>query len=373
MNEPVTKFEHWGALPVHSRRAMVATADEHATAAAISVLREGGNVIDAAVTAAFALCVTQPGMCGLGGGGHLLARFADGRMLCLDFREQAPELASRDMFARLAPDASVLGWLAAATPGTVKGLAKAHRQAGSLRWPRLLEPAIELAEEGHAVSYLRSRMLATSTALDRDPESHRILLRDGRGFEAGETLRQPELAATLRRIALNGDDELYQGETAELLARAVAAHGGAIRKSDLESYTCAERTPLRRPYRARDVYTMPPSSAGGIGLLQMLAMLEGTPSRKTVRCRPASCISWRKRRGAASPSGPRRSAIPPSPRLPNICWMRRTLRACEPRSSRTGRLPVRRWPRAPRSPSPAAPRTFRFWIAMGTRWPSHLP
>jgi gamma-glutamyltranspeptidase/glutathione hydrolase len=277
MNEPVTKFEHWGALPVHSRRAMVATADEHATAAAISVLRGGGNVIDAAVAAAFALCVTQPGMCGLGGGGHLLARFADGRMLCLDFREQAPELASRDMFARLAPDASVLSWLAAATPGTVKGLAKAHRQAGSLRWPRLLEPAIELAEEGHAVSYLRSRMLATSTALDRDPESHRILLRGERCFEAGETLRQPELAATLKRIALNGDDEFYQGETAELLARAVAAHGGAIRKSDLESYTCAERTPLRRPYRARDVYTMPPSSAGGIGLLQMLAILEGTP------------------------------------------------------------------------------------------------
>ncbi|MEK7409393.1 MAG: gamma-glutamyltransferase [Acidobacteriota bacterium] len=273
----VKKFEHWGALPVHSRRAMAATADAHATGAAVAVLGEGGNVIDAAVAAAFALSVTQPGMCGLGGGGHLLARFAGGRMLCLDFREQAPEAASRDMFAGLAPDASIAGWLAAATPGTVKGLAEAHRRAGSLPWPRLLAPAIALAEEGHAVSYLRSQMLAGASALDRDAESRRILLREGRRFEAGEILRQPELAATLGRIARNGDDEFYRGETAERLARAVAEHGGAIRKSDLKSYTCAERAPLVRSYRGREVWTMPPSSAGGLGLLEMLAILEDTP------------------------------------------------------------------------------------------------
>lgn len=269
-------FERWGALPVYSRRAMVATADVNATNAAVTVLRDGGNVIDAAVTAAFALSVTQPGMCGLGGGGHLLARLADGQSICLDFREQAPYAASRDMFNVLSPDASMAGWLAAAIPGTVKGLAEAHRMAGCLPWQRLVTPAIELAAGGHTVSYLRSQMLAGSIALRRDAESSRILLRNQQYFEPGEVLRQPELAATLERIAKHGGDEFYHGETADLLARASNAHGGMIRKSDLEAYTCATPEPLTRPYRNREIWTMPPSSAGGIGLLQILAMIEDT-------------------------------------------------------------------------------------------------
>jgi gamma-glutamyltranspeptidase/glutathione hydrolase len=269
-------FERWGALPVYSRRAMVATADTHATNAAVEVLREGGSVMDAAVTAAFALSVTQPGMCGLGGGGHMIARLAGGETYCLDFREQAPHAASRDMFAGLAPDASMAGWLATATPGTVKGLAEAHRRAGSLPWARLLAPAIELAVDGHAISYLRSQMMRGSGVLPTDPESYRILLRNGQCFEPGENLRQPELAATLERIARNGADEFYHGETADKFSRASANNGGAIRKSDLERYACAETKPLTRPYREYEVWTMPPSSAGGIGLLQILGILEGT-------------------------------------------------------------------------------------------------
>lgn len=269
-------FEHWGALPVHSRQAMVATADGDASHAAVAVLRQGGNAIDAALTAAFALSVTQPGMCGLGGGGHLLARLADEHTLCLDFREQAPHAAWRDMFTGRAPDASSSGWLAAATPGTVKGLAEAHRRCGCLPWTRLLEPAIELAAEGHAVSYLRSQMLSCSSVLRLDRESYRILLRDGHGFAPGEVLRQPELAATLQRLAANGGDEFYHGETAERLAREAAEHGGAISKCDLEEYTCAEPKPLMRSYRDYEVWTMPPSSAGGIGLLQILSILQGT-------------------------------------------------------------------------------------------------
>ncbi len=265
------KFEHWGALPVYSRRAMVATADAHATEAGLGVLREGGNAIDAAVAAAFALCVTQPGMCGLGGGGHLVAR-VNAQTLCLDFREQAPAAAHRDMFAGLPREASLTGRTAAATPGAVKGLAEAHRRAGSLPWARLLAPAIVLAWEGHAVTWLRSQMLATCAALYRDPESYRILLRGGRPFEAGETLRQPELAATLERIARNGAAEFYEGETAKILV----ANGGLITKADLASYTCAECVPLTGAYRGREIVTMPHSSAGGRTLLEMLAMLEGT-------------------------------------------------------------------------------------------------
>jgi len=267
-------FERWGALPVYSRNAMVATADVHATNAAVDVLREGGSVVDAAVAAGFALSVTQPGMCGLGGGGHLLARSADGENVCLDFREQAPSVASRDMFVGSAADASRAGWRAAAVPGLVKGLAEAHRRAGRLPWARLVAPAIALAGEGHAVSYLRSQMLVGSGVLPRDAESTRILLRDGKHFAPGEILRQPELAATLERIATNGEDEFYFGETAEELVRASAAGGGAITLADLAAYMCAAPEPLMRPYKGRDVWTMPPSSAGGIGLLQILAMVE---------------------------------------------------------------------------------------------------
>jgi gamma-glutamyltranspeptidase/glutathione hydrolase len=269
-------FERWGALPVHSRRAMVATADTDATNAAVAVLREGGSVVDAAITAAFALSVTQPGMCGLGGGGHLLARLANGQSLCLDFREQAPHSASRDMFVPLPTGSSRAGWLAAATPGLLKGLAEAHRRKGRLPWSRLLQPAIALAAEGHAVSYLRSQMLAASAVLRRCAESSRILLRDGCYFQPGEILRQPELAATLERIAIHGGNEFYHGQTADLLVHASIANGGALRSSDLDSFTCAEHQPLMYTYRGREVWAMPPSSAGGIGLLQILAMFEDT-------------------------------------------------------------------------------------------------
>lgn len=277
MAAAVRDFERWGALPKYSRRIMVATADEFATNVAIDVLREGGTVIDAAVSAAFALSVTQPGMCGIGGGGHLLARFASGETLCLDFREQAPSVLARDTFAELPQGASKTGWLAAAVPGTVKGLAEAHRRAGRLNWSRLVAPAIALAVEGHPVSYLRSQMMAGSGVLPMDPESTRILLRNGHYFEAGEILRQPELARTLERIAREGPEEFYQGETAERFARAATENGGVISKSDLASYRCAEVEPLMRRYKDWEVWTMPPSSAGGIGLLQIIGILEGTP------------------------------------------------------------------------------------------------
>jgi gamma-glutamyltranspeptidase/glutathione hydrolase len=271
------KFERWGALPVYHRHCMAATADGLATQTAVDILREGGNAIDAAVAAAFVLCVTQPGMCGLGGGGHLLARFSDGQFLCLDFREQAPLGAARDMFQSLPDGASLKGWAAAATPGTVRGLGEAWRRSGTLPWKRLVAPAIAIAAEGHPVSYLRSRMLAGCAALYEDPESYRILLRSGLLFEPGDILRQPELAATLERIADQGAEEFYSGETAHRLSRVVKDHQGIIGGEDLARYTCALCEPLIGNYRDREICTMPPSSAGGFGLLQTLAILDGTP------------------------------------------------------------------------------------------------
>src|SRR5262249_1913453 len=155
---------------------------------------------------------------GLGGGGHLLARFHDGSCLCLDFRERAPLNAANDMFVNLSSGASTIGWLAAATPGTVKGLGAAHSKRGKLPWKRLVEPAIAIAAEGHPVAWLRARMMENCAALYQDPESYRILLNGGRPLEQGEILRQPELASTLQRIADHGADEFYLGETAQKLA-----------------------------------------------------------------------------------------------------------------------------------------------------------
>jgi len=175
------------------------------------------------------------------------------------------------MFETLPEYASVRGWLAAATPGTVRGLGDAHRLRGTLPWKRLVTPAIAVARDGHAVSYLRSKMMAGCAALYDDPESHRLLL-----LEPGEILRQPELAATLERIANEGPVEFYLGETGQRLVRAMADHGGLIGADDLEAYTCAKSEPLIGNYRDRQIWTMPPSSAGGIGLLQTLAILEGT-------------------------------------------------------------------------------------------------
>jgi gamma-glutamyltranspeptidase/glutathione hydrolase len=273
----IKKFERWGALPTYQRNAMAATADGQATEAAVAVLREGGNAVDAAVCASFVLCVTQPGMCGLGGGGHLLARFHDGSALCLDFREQAPLSASREMFEPLPESASRKGWLATATPGTVKGLGEAHRRRGTLPWTRIVAPAIAIAHDGHPVAYLRARMMAGCAALYEDPESYRILLRNGQLLEQGDVLRQPELAATLQRIADHGQEEFYLGEIGQRFAEAMAERGGAIDGGDLAAYTCALCEPLVGGYRGKQVWTMPPSSAGGFGLLQTLAILEGTP------------------------------------------------------------------------------------------------
>ena len=265
-----TRFEHHGAWPAIAERAMMATADRHATEAGVSVLREGGNVVDATIAAAFALCVTQPGMCGLGGGGHLLARRVDGTTLCLDFRECAPLSASRNMFIGSGIHVSRAGWRSSATPGTVSGLAAAHRREGSLPWTRLLEPAIALANDGHQVTAMRAGMMAGSEALQCDEESRRILL------TAGRILRQQDLARTLGRLASEGPEEFYQGETAERLHREMALHDGLITRNDLASYRTAERTPLPRTFNGYEVVTMPPSSAGGIGLLQTLGILEHT-------------------------------------------------------------------------------------------------
>jgi gamma-glutamyltranspeptidase/glutathione hydrolase len=270
--------------PVRARKAMVVAQEPLAVEVGVEVLKRGGNAVDAAIAVAFALAVTHPSAGNLGGGGFLLVRFADGRSTFLDFRERAPTAASRNMYlddGGKLTDRSRIGWQAAGVPGTVAGLEYAHQKYGRRPWADLVAPAARLAREGVVLSYAE----ATSTCraqnlLGRFEESRRIFLKGGPCFEPGETLVQPELAETLERIRSEGAKDFYHGATARILAEESARGGGLITLEDLAGYQVVERAPLQGRYRGYEILTAPPPSSGGIGMLQMMGMLEGTGYEK---------------------------------------------------------------------------------------------
>lgn len=263
---------------------MVVAGDPLAVDAGVKVLQNGGNAVDAAVAVGFALAVTYPYAGNLGGGGFMLIRFADGRSTFVDFRERAPGKASHDMYldARGNPTRdSIEGWRSSGVPGTVRGFELAQKKYGRAKWDALIAPAIDLASNGFPVSDAFSQMLRDSRDLARDPQSKRIFLKNGAYFDMGDRLVQLELAATLRRVASLGSKDFYEGETARMLADAMAKNGGLITQADLKNYAAVERPPLIGKYRGYQIITAPPPSSGGIGLLQMLGMLEGSGYEKS--------------------------------------------------------------------------------------------
>jgi gamma-glutamyltranspeptidase/glutathione hydrolase len=263
---------------------MVVTVEPHATDIGVEVLKAGGNAVDAAVAVGFALAVTHPSAGNLGGGGFMLVRFADGRTNFIDFRERAPAASTRDMYldAKGNPTQdSIVGYRAAGVPGTVRGLEFAHRKYGKKKWAELVAPAKDLAAKGFPVSFgLAGAIRAKRDLLGRFPDSKRIFLRDGRFHEPGDLLVQPDLARTLERIRLQGSKDFYEGETARLIAEDMRAHEGLITLDDLQNYKIVERQPLTGHYRGFEIITAPLPSSGGIGLLQMLGVLEGTEYEK---------------------------------------------------------------------------------------------
>lgn len=273
-----------GREPVRTRKAMVVAQEPIAADVGVEVLRSGGNAVDAAVAVAFALAVTHPSAGNIGGGGFLLARFADGRSTFIDFREMAPTSASRNMY--IGPDGkatrdSVVGWRAAGVPGTVRGLELAHKKYGRRPWAELVAPAVGLARQGVILSYAEARsMCGAKKLLAQFPDSNRIFLKGGTCFEAGEKLVQPELATVLDRIAKLGAKDFYAGQTARILAAEMKKHGGEITLADLNGYKAVERAPLKGVHRGHEILTAPSPSSGGIGILQMAEMLEGTGYEK---------------------------------------------------------------------------------------------
>ncbi|HVO97962.1 MAG TPA: gamma-glutamyltransferase [Bryobacteraceae bacterium] len=278
-----TALEIGARQPVRARHAMVVAQEGLATDVGVAMLKSGGNAIDAAVAIGFALAVTHPFAGNIGGGGFMIIRMADGRTTFIDFRERAPGKAFREMY--LDKDGkptreSIEGWKSSGVPGSVRGFEMALSKFGKKKWAEVMTPAIELASKGFPVSYSLAESLH-SRSLARSPESKHIFQKDGAFYDVDEILKQPELAATLSRVAKNGADEFYEGETAQKFAAEMAKNGGLITLADLKDYKAVERKPLTGKYKNYEIITAPPPSSGGIGMLQILGMLEGSNYEKT--------------------------------------------------------------------------------------------
>jgi gamma-glutamyltranspeptidase/glutathione hydrolase len=245
----------------------------------IDVMREGGNAADAAVATAFALAVTMPEAGNIGGGGFLVLRMNDGITAALDFREKAPMAARRDMYLDdqgHSTDRSITGHLAAGVPGSVAGLWEVHRKFGRLPWARLVEPAIRLAERGFPVSRdLEGSIKGDSARLVQFPASAALFFENGHPLLIGTLWRNPDLGATLRRIADRGPAGFYEGKTAELMLKEMKRGKGLITADDLKQYTAVWRAPVEALYRGYRIISMPPPSSGGITLASIAHMLEG--------------------------------------------------------------------------------------------------
>ncbi len=286
---------NWPERAVRGAKGMVATDEPLASAVGVQILKRGGNAVDAAVATAFALAVVEPAAGNIGGGGFMLVRLADGRTSFFDYRETAPGKASRDMYiiksdreavnppdGKLDEEASIIGYRSVAVPGTVAGLELALETYGTRKLTDVMAPAIRLAEEGFPVSEKLARELAEERpGLQRFSVSRRIFLREGQMYRAGEILQQPELAATLKRIAENGSAEFYRGETARVIADDMARLGGLVTLEDLARYRPKVREVLRATYEregdAWEVITAPPPSSGGVAVIEALNMLRDAP------------------------------------------------------------------------------------------------
>lgn len=263
---------------------MVATDEELGSQAGVEILKSGGNAVDAAVAVAFALAVVEPAAGNIGGGGFMLVRLADGKATFFDYRETAPGKATREMYigkdGKLDPETSVIGYKSVAVPGTVAGLTLALKTYGSMKLADVMAPAIRLAENGFPISKRLAREFEQeSKDLQRFPSSRHIFLNDGKMFQPGEALHQPELAATLKRIAKNGVAEFYTGETARMVVDDMSRLGGLITLDDLAKYQPKMREILRAKYESKghtwEVLTSPPPSSGGVAVIEALNMLQG--------------------------------------------------------------------------------------------------
>ncbi|MCF8260424.1 MAG: gamma-glutamyltransferase [Melioribacteraceae bacterium] len=265
--------------PVRAKNGMVVSANQIASEIGVEILKSGGNAIDAAVAVGFALAVVHPSAGNLGGGGLMVIHLQDGFSTTLDFRERAPNKSFRDMFlnseGEFAIDKSTQGSLSVGVPGTVAGLIYALEKYGTLDLSEVLKPAIALAENGFLLNYrLADFINAYNEYFTKYESSRKIFTNDGYPLVEGQLFVQEDLAKSLKTISEFGLEGFYEGMVADLLVEQMLSSGGIITHQDLKDYEVKEREPLIGSYRNNTVIAMPPPSSGGIGIIQMLNVLE---------------------------------------------------------------------------------------------------
>jgi gamma-glutamyltranspeptidase / glutathione hydrolase len=265
-----------------AEKAMVVSAREEASKIGVEILKKGGNAFDAMMATEMALAVTFPFAGNLGGGGFMVYRMADGTVGSIDYREKAPLLATKDMYldknGEFLSDLSTKGALASGVPGTIAGIFEAQAKFGKLTPAEILQPVIDLAKNGFVVTPRQAERLQRARAQFVEVNGPETFF--NRKISGGDTLKIPVLAATLERIAKNGRDEFYRGETAKILAKHIQEKGGIISEEDLASYEAKWRDPLVFPYRDIKIISMAPPSSGGMTLAQIFGMIESHDLKK---------------------------------------------------------------------------------------------
>ena len=266
-----------GFFNVAAKQSAVAMPDTFSAHAAKAVLEQGGNAVDAAIAAQFVLAVTLPEAGNIGGGGFMLIH-KDGKGDFIDYRETAPSAAHRDMYldeqGQVIENKSIYGIHASGVPGSVAGMWLAYKKHGTLPWKALVQPAVILAEQGFVVPEKLAQLIEDYIAHLNNKNIKVNFASYFASATSGKLFKQPELAATLKRIRDDGQDGFYQGETAAIIAKFMHQHGGIINQDDLKRYRAKSRTPIKANWNGYQVLTSPPPSSGGIAILQWLKMYE---------------------------------------------------------------------------------------------------
>ncbi len=266
--------------PVRGAAGMIVSSHVLASEAGVTILKQGGNAVDAAVAVGYALAVVFPSAGNLGGGGFMVIRLPDGTATTIDFREIAPQKAFRDMYldsaGNFVPDLSTVGHWASGVPGSVAGLNYALQKYGSLPLTTILKPAIKLAQKGFPVSYHFHRdLVRLAPEFKKFPATAKVFLKkDGLPYQENEKFVQKDLAKTLKLIAAKGTSAFYTGKIARLIVQEMEQNNGLITLADLANYQPKERVPVKGEYQGYEIIAMPPPSSGGIALIEFLNIVE---------------------------------------------------------------------------------------------------
>ena len=278
------------AKPVTAKHAMVVTAQHLATKVGVNILKQGGNAIDAAVAVGYALAVVHPCCGNIGGGGFMVVHLAatkahKARTVFLDFREKAPMKATPTLFqdaqGNVVKGRSTDTYLGVGVPGTVMGLEEARRKYGTMSRKQLMQPAIELAKNGYVLEQGDINIMHTRAKdFAKYPNVAKIFLKDGKPYQVGDRLKQPQLAHTLSLIEHDGTRAFYHGAIAKAVVKASQAHGGILTMKDFADYTAPWTRPITCDYRGYEVISSPPPSSGGTTICEILGLIKPYPFSK---------------------------------------------------------------------------------------------